>query len=215
MTNKNEFKIVSEQFLLMNDLVKDIEIINIITNYKATEYEVGINTEHFKYHNYKELFDNTLRNENYTMSLLDDSMIAMSYVFDDNGQIIKHNLSFLPNYKFDLYRDGMEFEYEEEDADISDELFAKRISNYIRIDYDVKGNQEYHHSLVHMHIGLFEYSIRLPFKHVVYPYEFLYLIFKYIYHLNDECLQKIDCQYEKDIKLTANELSKFKMVYAE
>ena len=66
-----------------------------------------------------------------------------------------------------------------------------------------------------MHIGVFEYSIRLPFKHVVYPYEFLYLIFKYIYHLNDECLQKIDCQYEKDIKLTANELSKFKMVYAE
>ena len=51
MTNKNEFKIVSEQFLLMNDLVKDIDIINIVANYKATEYEVGINTDHFKYHN--------------------------------------------------------------------------------------------------------------------------------------------------------------------
>lgn len=212
MIEANEYDVIRNQFFGLQQLDKDIEIINIINDYNATLRYIGTNTDHFKFSNYKELFDKTLREESFTISLLDDSMLALYYEFDGMGKIVKHNLSFIPNYRMDLFRDE-DWQYEGDDPDVSEELLSKRLSNYLRIDYDGTGYAEYYHSMVHMHVGVFSESIRMPFQTIVYPYEFLYLVFKYIYHLDDKCLKCLDCEYVKHVKLSNNELKKFSVIY--
>lgn len=212
MNKSNEYDVVRDQFFGLQQLDKDIDIINIINNYNATLGYIGTNTDHFKYSNYKELFDKTLREESFTISLLDDSMIALYYEFDGMGKIMKHNLSFIPNYRMDLFRDN-DREFVDDELDISDEILSRRLSNYLRVDYDGKGYAEYYHSIVHMHIGVFSDSIRMPFQTIVYPFEFLYLIFKYVYHLEDDCLKCLDCKCEKSIELSENELKRFSVIY--
>ena len=214
MRIENDYRIVERQFLGLQELYKDIEIINIVSEYTAKAYSIGINTEHFKYHNYKELFDKTLGEERFTLSLLDDSMIVLYYEFNEEGKIIKHNLSFLPNYRYDLFRCDKMYDDEDEGEDeISSEVFAERINNYIRIDFDDKGYEEYYHAAVHMHIGVFQGGIRIPVQTIIYPYEFLYLIFKYLYHIGDCDLEKLNCEHKKDLNLSVRELKKFRLVY--
>lgn len=219
-TLQTEYDIVTNQMYRFGSLDNDIDIINIVGKMQISVLEVGTNTEHLKYKNYKEHFDKMHENEDYSLSLLDDSMIILKYVFNENGEIKSHNLSFVPSYRQDLFRDqdkeeeGWE-ESEQQDANISEEQYCKRLSNYIRIDYDVEGRQEFYHTLVHMHIGVFEYSVRLPLETAIYPNDFLYFIFKYIYHIDEDKLTKLDCPFKKNKMLTEKELLKFRMVYGE
>lgn len=216
----SEKEIVRSQFLSFQQLDQYIDLVNIIGRYKESEYEIGENTEHINFRNYREQSDKLLKEEGYSILLIDDSILNMYYLFDDNQNIVKHVLSFVPSYQNDLYREDMNktsisSEQQEQDANIPIEVFSKRISNYIRIDFDDLGRKSYYHALVHMHIGVFEYSIRFPLESAVYPNEFLFLIFKYIYHLEDDCLKKIASSYDKDVKLTADELTRFRIRYGE
>lgn len=214
---KSEYDIVCRQFLTFQQLEEDIDIINIVGKYKGSKNEIGENTDHLKFDTYKELFDSILREEEYTILLLDDSLITMNYIFDDEGRIQKHNLSFVPSYKNDLMIENDERyvldSESDEDANISEVDIARRLSSYIRIDYDNVGKQLYYHSTVHMHIGVFDNGLRLPLQHAVYPNEFLFLIFKYIYQIEDGKLGKLENEYSKECLLSELELSKFKISY--
>lgn len=212
----SDYNIVQQQFLMLRNLEYDIDNINIINNYHEKEHEIGETTEHIKYNSYKYVFDNLLSEDKYTILLTDDSMFVMQYIFNENGSIKEHTLSFLPNYKVDILgrKDDENInDADISDANISDETFCRRLSNYVRIDYSEVGRQEYYHSLVHLHLGVFEEGIRLPLQHFLYPYEFLFLIFKYIYKKDDKELRKLEFMKLKESKLTENEMKKFKVVF--
>ena len=84
-------------------------------------------------------------------------------------------------------------------------LLLQKVYKYIRIDYDTNGYQEMIHTLVHMHIGLVkeyqdddaenddirDYEFRIPIYGVVYPYDFIYLILKYIYKENTTYIERL------------------------
>lgn len=213
-----EYEIVRKQFLAFQQLDNDIEIVNIVGNYNEKEHEIGENTDHIKYSNYREQTEKILKEEGYTILLIDDSFLTLNYHFDNEGNISKHVLSFVPSYKNDLYREDMDKNevrqnHQEQDANVSEEAFCKRISNYIRIDYDTLGQKKYYHTPVHFHAGVFDYSFRLPFETALFPNDFLYLIFKYIYHIEDECLNMLEGAYTRKCMLLEDEMSKFRMVY--
>ena len=205
-----DFQIIEQQFLNFRILENDIDIINIVSNYCCRKNEIGITTEHIKYNTYKEIYNNTLRDEGFTILLTDDSIISMQYIFDDNGKLKKHTLSFLPNYKRDILSNEEE---PQEDAVISSEEFSMRLSNYMRIDYGELGRKDYYHALVHLHIGVFRESMRIPLQSFLYPNDFLFFIFKYIYHLEDEKLLKLECDIPKQCLLRENELKKLRMAF--
>ena len=209
----SDFEIVRQQFISFQTLESDIDNINIINNYHERKQEIGETTEHIKYSSYKYVFDKLLSEENYTILLTDDSMFVMDYIFDESGSIKEHTLSFLPNYKVDIMDKNNE--EDTEDANISDETFCRRLSNYVRIDYTEKGRKEYYHSSVHLHLGVFEEGIRLPLQHFLYPYEFLFMIFKYIYKKEDVSLRKLEILMTKESKLTNNEMKKMKIVFGD
>ena len=206
----NDFELIQQQFLNFQELYNDVGIINIVGKYHCVRNEIGETTAHIKYDSYKEIFDNILREDKYTILLTDDSMLIMQYVFDESGKLLQHTLSFLPNYRSTILGEGEEIK---EDADITPKEFGMRVSNYIRIDYGEIGRQDYYHALVHLHIGIFKDSIRLPLQSFLYPNEFLFLIFKYIYHLDDEVLSKLECEIPKQCLMKENEMKKLRMAF--
>lgn len=208
MREQTDYNIVLQQFLAFRTLENDIPVINIINDYHSQKDEIGDTTAHIKYSTYKSVFDDLLNNDKYTILLVDDSMITLHYLFNPDGSLKEQTLSFLPNYK-----DNVSSEEDQQDANISDETFFKRISNYIRIDYTELGRKEYTHALVHLHIGVFKESIRFPLQHFLYPYEFLFIIFKYLYHRTDNELKKLECNISKASKLTDLEMKKLRLVF--
>lgn len=205
-----DYYIIQQQILSFQHLSYDVPIVNIVNDYKESRQSIGVNTEHFRFGSYIEQFNNLANDALYTILLTDDSMIAMHYIFDENLFLIKHTLSYLPDYKRDLFDST---EIMNEDANIEIEDLARRLSNYLRVDFDTLGKQEYFHTDVHLHVGLFRDSFRIPLKSYLFPNDFVYLVFKYIYHLDEDLLKSLISPSTKKIKLSESELSRVYMCY--
>ena len=207
-----DFDIVSQQFLSFRNLEDHIGIINTVNTYHCRQNEIGDTTDHVKYSTYKQIFNTLQRKEEYTILLVDDSMLTLHYVFNQDRSLKGQTLSFFPNYRNNTSSGDIE---NSEDADVDDKRTFEKLSNYIRIDYTEVGRQEYIHTLVHLHVGVFKESIRFPLQHFLYPYEFLFLIFKYLYNRPDDELQILECNTAKESKLTEAERKKMRLVFGE
>lgn len=208
----SDFEVIEAQFIRLQCIYREFIKINVFNDYIKTQNSIGICSEKIRYSNYIDIY-NKMNDENtYCIQMIDGSLICMYYKFDSEKNLIYHNLSFIPNYLADICLDeddvlGEEFEYSE-NIEIKVADLNRRINNYIRIDFDDEGREEYYHALVHVHVGVFKDSIRLPINHFVTPFEFLHFILKYIYREPDTLLNGLLYEYEKECKLTANERSK-------
>lgn len=210
--NKEEYTqkdIVRQQFLQLNNLQRKIKQINLVNEFHEKKYEIGDKSERIRLSSYAETFDDMIYNNKYTILLNDDSMIIMQYQFDESEKIIGHSLSFLPNFRRDLFDNC-----NQEDEIKESQLFS-RIGNYIRIDFDKQGQKEYYHSLIHMHVGTAKDNLRIPVEHFVLPFEFLFFVLKYIYRLPDEELIDLDCCMQRENILTEHERKKVRMLFVD
>ncbi len=206
----------TERFLVrkqFNDLFliqQIIGLINIVNNnYHEKELSIGTKSEKVTPERYVESFNRMEKEQTYTLTLIDDSMLCFYYEFNEKGQIVKHELSFLPSYRIE---DGSGEYYDEVPPF---ELF-KKIRNYVRVDFDEVGYKEYIHSRIHAHFGTEKSNeIRIPVEHVVLPYEFLFFVLKYIYRIDDNELSSLQCDHRRESKLTNNERSKLKLLFCD
>ena len=212
--NRTDIEIVEQQFLKIPILENRINNINTISKYHKGENEIGNLADRVKYHTYMEVFNSMYRNEAYTISLVDGSMINMHYIFDEGKNMKKHTLSFMPNYRVDLLV-KQEQEEQELDANVDSEKLSMRLNNYIRIDYDEVGMEDYYHSLVHLHIGISDQAIRIPMQYYMFPNDFLFFIFKYIYRCGDDNLRTLMPESKMKCMLKENERKRIKLVYGE
>lgn len=217
-TSNDDFSIVRNQFISMTSLERTIVAINTVSPIRINSSSIGQDTDHISAKNYKSYFDEYLKKGTYALSMIDDSMIFMSYTFNEEKRIIGHTLSFLPTYKSELFEDTMlqpipnsDDLFDIEDTDV--DAFNARINQYIRIDLNPKGREKYYHTLSHMHIGFGNKKLRLPLQCVFYPNEFLYLIFKYVYHFEDGILSSLECNIPKACLMDDDEMKKLRMAF--
>ncbi|MSB17828.1 DUF2290 domain-containing protein [Finegoldia magna] len=135
----------------------------------------------FTYKNYYELYNRCLSSRNYQILIQDESMISMYYAFSSDGEISRYNLSFIPS---------LNNEIDENNCDINS--IIEDVENYMRIDFDIQGYEKIFHEKQHLHLGLNNKSqsneknvVRLPVAEKLYPWDFIFLILKLIYHLED------------------------------
>lgn len=121
-----------------------------------------------------EAFDKMMYNCQYTILLEDDSMVFLFYEFNDNNNVTGHILSYLPSFRNDS-ENGKEYTDENNEEEINFIQLHRRISNFVRVDFEEVGRKEYYHSLIHMHIGTERNALRIPIEHFVMPFEFLFL----------------------------------------
>ena len=172
------------------DLINDAKM---PSDHSAT---LGHKFDHFKRKNYKSAYNTALEDESYSIYLNDDSIIYFYYIFDVNEKVVGHNLAYVPppnNYNF-------------LDEEIS-------ISKYLRVDYDKTGYKSIIHTLVHLHIGIDNPEFRIPISHYLSPFDFLYIILKYMYHNEQDIVDKLVTKKQKDCLLTNEESDKLRIIF--
>ena len=176
----SDYKVIIEQF---NNLWK-LRTIPLIRDYKCptigNDY-IGELSGKFTYKNYYEVYNNCLKNQNYQILMQDESMISMYYSFDNKGEINRYNLSFIPSLNSEVTKYSCEIHNIIED-----------VENYLRIDFDGQGYKKILHEKQHLHLGLNVNSkshnrnlIRLPIAEKFYPWDFIFLVLKLIYHMEE------------------------------
>lgn len=209
-----EKEVVRKQFWELPVLQQKIQIINVVNDYHEGKKYIGDKADKIRFHSYMETFNEMMYNNQYTVSLKDDSMIFLFYEFDDDNNIAGHSLTYLPNFLVDTEQKKERVSDDAEDEEINFKQLHRRISNFVRVDFEEVGNKEYYHSLIHMHIGTERNALRIPIEHCVLPFEFMFFVLKYIYHLPDEELIDLEFEMSRNSMLTENEKRKLKLVFS-
>lgn len=172
--NKTQYDVIKKQmFLIYNNFTKIDEIMDCFQP-AIPDFSVertigktislsnsGYNDDYFK-----------MREKNIPFIVnKDDSAISIFYEFDENGNIIKSSMSYVPFEKYECY---------------------------FRIDFnELKNESDYiYHPRSHMHISIEGDFCRIPMNFVCTPFDFLYLVYKYIYKKDYELLKS----FRKDNK---------------
>ena len=171
---------------------------------EVTSQFVGQVPERLNPRNYEYYFEQMYCESKYSIVMQDDALIFFEYRFDEKDNLIQHNLSYIPTpYKFtsesdELPDESIQYEY---------------LNRYLRIDFDSLGYTELTHTYVHMHMGIFEHSTRLPVSHTISPLEFLSLIFTHYYAepISFPKVVGVDCPHI--VRLSANEDAHFKFSF--
>lgn len=216
--NLSERDIVKQQFLYFGNNYYKCPKINRISGYKAEHNIIGFSSPRINFQSYREVYADMVENDKYYLIFIDGSILNMEYLFE--GDIIcKHTLSFYPSCNNELGSSGTEDleRYGIED-DIGIEKLQVLLSNYIRVDFDEVGREEYFHSLVHMHASVFKQSVRLPVESYILPLEFICFVLKYIYRENGQYLDEWYAKLQSDYNLfnprnllTESELKRFRL----
>ena len=130
---------------------------------------------------YGDIYNILEKDNNYTLKLIDGSLVQMMYKFDRNNEIISHRLAFFPSInlqplevdhelysKFDLY------------ADI---LKKNTLPTIFRFDFDLDPDLyvEIDHAKSHVTFGQFE-NCRIPSSGPVSPNKFIDFILRNFYY---------------------------------
>lgn len=170
---KNEQKIMFDEWLFLYNNYAKFEPIEQVC-YPFISKNMNIIGENVKInHNYyREDFFNTSKDKRIHILMRDGSMIFFQYLFDKNGKILEHHLTFYPIPK-------------------EDDTIDLTLSKMIRIDFEETGYKPCSHSLVHLHNGKFS-SFRFALGNMVSPLEFLSFIMIHLYnYTSQEIISKL------------------------
>lgn len=76
-------------------------------------------------------------------------------------------------------------------------------------------NKDVVHTKVHLHVGLYKTNFRIPISHYLTPKDFLYLVLKYVYHLEGNFIDKLIENKERKNLLTETEIDKFRLILGD
>jgi hypothetical protein len=204
-----EYDVVKNQIEHLYLVQEKIPIINDVKLINIKGREIGERTNKFTHLNYHEVYKLMLEEKKYNILLNDESMISVYYLFDEDGRIKHHNLSYIPSLDIEIYL--------AETVTIENQLLiSKSTNNYLRIDYDMTGKKEIVHTDVHMHFGIYpkeegftNSEFRIPMEGILFPFEFIYIVLKYFYELENDYVDfLIEEKYGKSIYLESNEKEK-------
>lgn len=212
----NEKKIIEKNMIEFLKIWHNIsQIKKFINNFKKNSDTFGKKTSKFTKKNYIDSYKNTIiENGNYQLIFRDESVISFFYKFDNNNQIISYSLSYIPGICEEITID----EYDYNDVK---ELLESSYKDYIRIDLEEEGYKEILHTKNHLHYRVIENdentlrnNIRIPICQIMYPLDFIYIICKYIYHVEERDLKKLIKlikKYNNQRRETLNDTEKTKL----
>ncbi|MEG4204850.1 DUF2290 domain-containing protein [Microcoleus sp. Pol7_A1] len=127
---------------------------------------------------YKEMYEELDRNDNYNVKMIDGALIQLMYTYE-NFSLISHRLAFFPSpFLEDFQNDPEIYENDQLYADI----IAKNILPVpIRFDYDPDNHQELDHPKSHLTLGQFK-NCRIPVCSPIAPSTFISFIVRSFYN---------------------------------
>ncbi|MEG3911504.1 DUF2290 domain-containing protein [Microcoleus sp. w2-18bC1] len=127
---------------------------------------------------YKEMYEELDRNDNYNIKMIDGALIQLMYTYE-NSSLISHRLAFFPSPFLENFQNDPEI-YEKDE--IYADIIAKNILPVpIRFDYDPDNHQELDHPKSHLTLGQFK-NCRIPVCSPIAPSTFISFILRSFYN---------------------------------
>jgi hypothetical protein len=127
---------------------------------------------------YKEMYEELDRNDNYNIKMIDGALIQLMYTYE-NFSLISHRLAFFPSPFLENFQNDPEI-YENDE--IYADIIAKNILPVpIRFDYDPANHQELDHPKSHLTLGQFK-NCRIPVCSPIAPSTFISFILRSFYN---------------------------------
>lgn len=170
---RNEEKDIYDEWMFLFNNQKNIPTIDTVGHprYDSTQKIIGKSIK-INYNNYREEFYLVSKDNPIPILLADGSMIFFDYVFDEDGTIVEHHLSYLPS---PTEKDSLE----------------STLSKIIRIDYEQEGFIPNVHSYTHLHSGK-NSSYRFTVENIVYPLEFIaFIILTNYNHISEKIMNEL------------------------
>lgn len=182
----NRYKIIKDDVLYLYKNCHHIDRVIEFMKYPIIEEKIiGNSGFRFKIDNYCDIFCKEKNNGNYCIRLSDGSLINYIYYFD-NKDLIGMKAEFIPCFESEMFKD---------------KSISNVLSKYFRIDWEIEGYIPYIHPLVHFHNSYERDSLRISMEYEVLPSEFVYIILKYIYGKDSNCLKshvdEVNKKYKK------------------
>jgi hypothetical protein len=175
-----------------------------------------------KKNKYKEIYDLTLKNLDYEIILVDDSVFQFSFTPIRYG-FIQNPLEFVSkqNYLLELYSNDEFLDFSDDELNLLldsinedeyeqflNEQEINKQANYIRYDATDSGYRPLIHSYSHIHIGMNE-NLRIPSSRIITPFCFVMFCIRNTYYddWKDAIVGIPDFQnMMNDCKLNCNQL---------
>lgn len=187
-----------------------------IRKYDYSKDVIGNSLNNICLNNYNEQYDlysgnGSLKQNNdkdrFFIKFSDSSIIRINYEFA-NDRIKSATADYLQPYE-KIEANDIYGGYIQKDNPVS-------TYNYIRADLDYIGYKpKDYHALSHLHIGV-EGDLRIPLHSLMLPFDFLYIILRYIYKINDPKLEthRDNCAPEQRVScLSKIELDKLRLLF--
>ncbi|MCF4967583.1 DUF2290 domain-containing protein [Nostoc sp. CMAA1605] len=128
--------------------------------------------------NYKEIYNELDKGENYNIKMIDGALIQLLYTYQ-KSELISHRLAFFPSPSLEMFQNEPELY---EDDEIYADIIAKNILPVpIRFDYDPDNYKEIDHPKCHLTLGQFK-NCRIPVCSPITPSTFISFILRSFYN---------------------------------
>lgn len=178
--NRQIYNLISD--LISCGLANDQNYSNQIGNLSRGACKIGITNADYSIFfidsPYECLYSELLKNRCFNIKMLDGALITFLYQFED-GQLVKHRLSFFPEPYLKPFQNEPEIYLE-------DRLYAEIVEKNVvavplRFDYDKKAFKPVEHPAAHLTLGQYE-SCRIPVTSPLTPYQFISFIIDSFYN---------------------------------
>ncbi|MGE6601499.1 DUF2290 domain-containing protein [Lysinibacillus fusiformis] len=154
---------------------------------------------------YEDIYNTLEKDNNYTLKLIDGSLVQMMYKFNRNHEIVSHRLGFFPCITLQPLEDDHEL-YSRFDL-YADIMKNNTLPTIFRFDFDEdsKLHIELDHAKSHVTFGQFE-SCRIPSSGPMSPKKFIDFVVRNFYHtaMKDFDLN-FNCKNNFERTITENE----------
>ena len=127
---------------------------------------------------YRETYEELKRHRCYNFSMIDGGLVLLLYRFQ-NKTLISHTLGFWPSPDLLDFQNNPDIY--QEDVLYSEVIEKNIVASPLRIDFDPKNFEEYHHPRTHLTIGQYK-NCRIPVSAPFTPYQFMNLILRAFYN---------------------------------
>lgn len=151
---------------------------------------------------YDKIYDELVKDRQYTMKLADGNLIQLMYEIQENN-VISHRLTMFPSKHLESFQNEPEFYVS--DCIYADILKKNVVAFPIRFDFSVQEKPE--HPFSHLSLGQFE-NCRIPVFGPVMPKTFINFILKNFYNtffVDKGLYNKMKEDYEKTYTIRENE----------
>ena len=155
---------------------------------------------------YTDIYNHLSSNRQFNFKLIDGGLVQMLYLFDNKGNVIKHNLGYFPSPSFEPFQNDPDL-YLDESNFYADMIQKSILPVPVRFDFDPDPEhvKDVDHPICHLTLGQYK-NCRIPVVSPLCPMSFMSFVLRSFYNTATSAVALDFERHAFEHTITTNEL---------